>query len=346
LKYVFLKKSKLNQGDLTMFRAILLNKNDDGSTRAELTQLDDAQLPAEGDVTVGVEYSTINYKDGLAITGKSPVVRKWPMVPGIDGAGTVIASSNPNWKVGDHFLLNGWGVGEGHMGCLAERAKLKGDWLIPMPHGMTSRTAMAIGTAGYTAMLCAMALAENGVKPEHGEVLVTGASGGVGSVAVAILAARGYRVVASTGKTAEADYLKSLGATDVMDRAELSAPGKPLQKERWAGVVDSVGSHTLANAVAQVRYGGTVAACGLAQGMDFPASVAPFILRGVKLIGVDSVMAPIDRRIAAWSNLASEVKPDTLEKITQQISLADALAWAPKILAGEVRGRLVVDVKS
>ena len=329
-----------------MFRAILLNKNDDGSTCAELTQLDDAQLPAEGDVTVAVEYSTINYKDGLAITGKSPVVRKWPMVPGIDGAGTVIASSNPNWKVGDHFLLNGWGVGEGHMGCLAERAKLKGDWLIPMPHGMTSRTAMAIGTAGYTAMLCAMALAENGVKPEHGEVLVTGASGGVGSVAVAILAARGYRVVASTGKTAEADYLKSLGATDVMDRAELSAPGKPLQKERWAGVVDSVGSHTLANAVAQVRYGGTVAACGLAQGMDFPASVAPFILRGVKLIGVDSVMAPIDRRIAAWSNLASEVKPDTLEKITQQISLADALAWAPKILAGEVRGRLVVDVKS
>ena len=329
-----------------MFRAILLNKNDDGSTRAELTQLDDAQLPAEGDVTVAVEYSTINYKDGLAITGKSPVVRKWPMVPGIDGAGTVIASSNANWKVGDHFLLNGWGVGEGHMGCLAERAKLKGDWLIPMPHGMTSRTAMAIGTAGYTAMLCAMALAENGVKPEHGEVLVTGASGGVGSVAVAILAARGYRVVASTGKTAEADYLKSLGAADVMDRAELSGPGKPLQKERWAGVVDSVGSHTLANAVAQVRYGGTVAACGLAQGMDFPASVAPFILRGVKLIGVDSVMAPIDRRVAAWSNLASEIKPDTLEKITQQISLADALAWAPKILAGEVRGRLVVDVKA
>ena len=329
-----------------MFRAILLNKNDDGSTRAELTQLDDAQLPAEGDVTVAVEYSTINYKDGLAITGKSPVVRKWPMVPGIDGAGIVIASSNANWKAGDHFLLNGWGVGEGHMGCLAERAKLKGDWLIPMPHGMTSRTAMAIGTAGYTAMLCAMALAENGVKPEHGEVLVTGASGGVGSVAVAILAARGYRVVASTGKTAEADYLKSLGATDVMDRADLSAPGKPLQKERWAGVVDSVGPHTLANAVAQVRYGGTVAACGLAQGMDFPASVAPFILRGVKLIGVDSVMAPIDRRIAAWSNLASEIKPDTLEKITQQISLADALAWAPKILAGEVRGRLVVDVKA
>lgn len=329
-----------------MFRAILLTKKDDGSTRAELSQLDDSQLPSEGDVTVAVEYSTINYKDGLAITGKSPVVRKWPMVPGIDGAGTVVASSHPNWKAGDHFLLNGWGVGEGHMGCLGQRAKLKGDWLIPLPNGMSARTAMAIGTAGYTAMLCAMALAENGVKPEHGDVLVTGASGGVGSVAVAILAARGYRVVASTGKTAEADYLKSLGAADVIDRAELSAPGKPLQKERWAGVVDSVGSHTLANAVAQVRYGGTVAACGLAQGMDFPATVAPFILRNVKLIGVDSVMAPIDRRVAAWSNLASEIKSDTLEKITQQISLADAVIWAPKILAGEVRGRLVVDVNA
>ncbi|MEY2823702.1 MAG: hypothetical protein RLZ64_240 [Pseudomonadota bacterium] len=329
-----------------MFRAILLTKNDDGSTRAELSQLDDSQLPSEGDVTVAVEYSTMNYKDGLAITGKSPVVRKWPMVPGIDGAGTVVASSHPNWKAGDHFLLNGWGVGEGHMGCLGQRAKLKGDWLIPLPNGMSARTAMAIGTAGYTAMLCAMALAENGVKPEHGDVLVTGASGGVGSVAVAILAARGYRVVASTGKTAEADYLKSLGAADVIDRAELSAPGKPLQKERWAGVVDSVGSHTLANAVAQVRYGGTVAACGLAQGMDFPATVAPFILRNVKLIGVDSVMAPIDRRVAAWSNLASEIKSDTLEKITQQISLADAVIWAPKILAGEVRGRLVVDVNA
>ncbi|MEY5003795.1 MAG: hypothetical protein RL678_1604 [Pseudomonadota bacterium] len=329
-----------------MFRAILLTKNDDGSTRAELSQLDDSQLPSEGDVTVAVEYSTMNYKDGLAITGKSPVVRKWPMVPGIDGAGTVVASSHPNWKAGDHFLLNGWGVGEGHMGCLGQRAKLKGDWLIPLPNGMSARTAMAIGTAGYTAMLCAMALAENGVKPEHGDVLVTGASGGVGSVAVAILAARGYLVVASTGKTAEADYLKSLGAADVIDRAELSAPGKPLQKERWAGVVDSVGSHTLANAVAQVRYGGTVAACGLAQGMDFPATVAPFILRNVKLIGVDSVMAPIDRRVAAWSNLASEIKSDTLEKITQQISLADAVIWAPKILAGEVRGRLVVDVNA
>lgn len=329
-----------------MFRAILLNRNEDGSTRAELTRIDDAQLPADGDVTVAVDYSTLNFKDGLAITGKSPVVRKWPMVPGIDGAGTVLASSHPDWRAGDRFLLNGWGVGESHMGCLAERARLKGDWLVPMPHDMSSRTAMAIGTAGYTAMLCAMALAEQGVKPEHGEVLVTGASGGVGSVAVAILAARGYRVVASTGKLAESDYLKSLGAAEIIDRAELSAPGKPMQKERWAGVVDSVGSHTLANAVAQVRYGGTVAACGLAQGMDFPATVAPFILRGVKLIGVDSVMAPRARRIDAWSNLATEMKSDTLEHITQEIALADALAWAPKILAGGVRGRLVVNVNA
>ena len=329
-----------------MFRAILLNKNDDGTTQAELTRLDDAQLPADGDVTVAIDYSTINYKDGLAITGKSPVVRKWPMVPGIDGAGEVIASSHPDWKAGDAFILNGWGVGETHMGCLAERAKLKGDWLIPRPQGVSARTAMAIGTAGYTAMLCAMALAEQGVKPDDGEVLVTGASGGVGSVAVAILAARGYKVVASTGKLAEADYLKSLGAAEVMDRAELSAAGQSLQKERRAGVVDSVGSHTLVNAIAQTRYGGTVAACGLAQGMDLPATVAPFILRAVKLIGVDSVMAPKARRIDAWSNLALELSEATLAKITQEIALADALAWAPKILAGGVRGRLVVNVRA
>lgn len=329
-----------------MFKAILLNKNDDGSTRAELTALDDQQLPPEGDVTVDVDYSTINYKDGLAITGKSPVVRKWPMVPGIDGAGQVVASNHPDWKPGDAFVLNGWGVGETHMGCLAGRARLKGDWLIPRPAGMSSRTAMAIGTAGYTAMLCAMALAEQGVQPDQGEVLVTGASGGVGSVAVAILAARGYRVVASTGKAAEADYLMSLGAAEIIDRAELSAPGKPLQKERWAGVVDAVGSHTLANAIAQTRYGGTVTACGLAQGMDLPSSVAPFILRGVKLIGIDSVMAPRARRVAAWSNLASELSVDTLEKMTQEIPLADALAWAPKILSGAVRGRLVVNVRA
>lgn len=329
-----------------MFNAILLNKKEDGTTDARLTQLDDAQLPADGEVTVRVDYSTLNFKDGLAITGKSPVVRKWPMVPGIDGAGEVIASSHPDWKAGDAFILNGWGVGEVHMGCLAQRAKLKGDWLIPLPRGMSARTAMAIGTAGYTAMLCAMALQEQGVTKDSGDVLVTGASGGVGSVAIAILAGWGYRVTASTGKLGEADYLKSLGAADIIDRAELSAPGKPLQKERWAGVVDSVGSHTLANALAQTRYGGTVAACGLAQGMDLPASVAPFILRGVKLIGVDSVMAPKARRLAAWQKLSTDLDAAKLDAITQEITLADALDRAADIVGGKVRGRLVVNVNA
>lgn len=329
-----------------MFNAILLNKNEDGTTDARLAQLDDNQLPSDGDVTVSVEYSTVNYKDGLAITGKSPVVRKWPMVPGIDGAGQVIASSHPEWKAGDAFILNGWGVGEVHMGCLAQRAKLKGDWLIPRPHGMSARNAMAIGTAGYTAMLCAMALEEQGVTKDSGDILVTGASGGVGSIAIAILSAWGYRVVASTGKLGEADYLKSLGAADVIDRTELSAPGKPLQKERWAGVIDSVGSHTLANALAQTRYGGTVAACGLAQGLDLPASVAPFILRGVRLIGIDSVMAPKARRLAAWKKLAKDVDADKLSRITQEITLSEALSKAPEILAGKVRGRLVVNVNA
>lgn len=329
-----------------MFKAILLNKNDDGTTTAQLAQLDDAQLPADGDVTVRVDYSTVNYKDGLAITGKSPVVRSWPMVPGIDGAGEVIASAHPDWKEGDPFILNGWGVGESHWGCLSQRAKLKGDWLIPRPPRMSARTAMAIGTAGYTAMLCAMALEEQGVDKNSGDILVTGASGGVGSIAIAILAGRGYRVVASTGKLAEADYLKSLGAVEVVDRDTLSAPGKPLQKERWAGVVDSVGSHTLANAVAQTRYGGTVTACGLAQGMDFPASVAPFILRGVKLIGIDSVMAPLAKRVAAWERLANELDTDKLETITQDIGLAQVPAHAPELLAGKVRGRLVVNVNA
>lgn len=329
-----------------MFNAILLNKNDDGTTDARITQLDDAQLPADGDVTVAIEYSTINFKDGLAITGKSPVVRKWPMVPGIDGAGEVVESSNPNWKAGDRFILNGWGVGETHMGCLAQRARLKGEWLIPMPAGMNAKAAMSIGTAGYTAMLCAMALQEQGVSKDSGDILVTGASGGVGSIAISILSGWGYRVVASTGKLAEADYLKSLGAAEVIDRNELSAPGKPLQKERWAGVVDSVGSHTLANAVAQTRYGGTVTACGLAQGLDFSASVAPFILRGVKLIGIDSVMAPTQKRIAAWERLAKDLDPNKLETITQEITLAEALNRAPEILAGKVRGRLVVNVRA
>ena len=329
-----------------MFNAILLNKNDDGSTAAKLGQMDDAQLPADSDVTVAIDYSTINYKDGLAITGRAPVVRKWPMVPGIDGAGQVLESSHPDWKAGDAFILNGWGVGETHMGCLAQRARLKGDWLIRRPGGMSARTAMAIGTAGYTAMLSALALQEQGVDKDSGEILVTGASGGVGSVAIAILSGWGYRVVASTGKLDETDYLKSLGAAEVLDRAALSAPGKPLQKERWAGVVDSVGSHTLVNAVAQVRYGGVVTACGLAQGLDFPASVAPFILRGIRLIGIDSVMAPRERRVAAWNRLASDLDTAKLDAITREITLAEALTQAPEIIAGKVRGRLVVNVNA
>jgi acrylyl-CoA reductase (NADPH) len=329
-----------------MFNAILLNKNDDGSTAATLGQMDDAQLPPDGDVTVAIDYSTINYKDGLAITGRAPVVRKWPMVPGIDGAGQVLESSHPDWKAGDAFILNGWGVGETHMGCLAQRARLKGDWLIRRPDGMSARTAMAIGTAGYTAMLSALALQEQGVQKDSGEILVTGASGGVGSIAIAILSGWGYRVVASTGKLDEADYLKSLGAAEVLDRAALSAAGKPMQKERWAGVIDSVGSHTLVNAIAQVRYGGVVTACGLAQGLDFPASVAPFILRGVRLIGIDSVMAPRERRIAAWNRLASDLDTAKLDAITREITLADALAQAPEIIAGKVRGRLVVNVNA
>ena len=329
-----------------MFNAIFLNKNADGTSDAQLARLDDAQLPVDGDVLVRIDYSTINYKDGLAITGKAPVVRTWPMVPGIDGAGEVIASSHPHWKAGDVFILNGWGVGESHMGCLAQRAKLKGDWLIRRPAGMSARTAMAIGTAGYTAMLSAIALQEQGVDKDRGDILVTGASGGVGSIAIAILSGWGYRVVASTGKLAEADYLRSLGAADVIDRAALSAPGKPIQKERWAGVIDSVGSHTLVNALAQTCYGGTVTACGLAQGMDLPASVAPFILRGVKLIGIDSVMAPLERRVAAWNRLAHELDARKLEAITQEISLAEALVKAPDILAGKVRGRLVVNVNA
>ncbi len=325
------------------FAAILLTKNDDGSTAARLTQIDATQLPGAGDVTVRIDYSSLNYKDGLAITGRAPVVRNWPMVPGIDGAGEVIASSHPDWQAGDAFILNGWGVGESHMGCLAQQARLKGDWLVRRPVGMSARTAMAIGTAGYTAMLSALALQAQGVAPDAGEVLVTGASGGVGSIAVAILSGWGYRVVASTGKLDQADYLHGLGASEVIDRAALSAPGKPIQKERWAAVVDSVGSHTLVNALAQTRYGGTVTACGLAQGMDFPASVAPFILRGVRLIGIDSVMAPHATRVAAWQRLASDLDMQKLARITQEISLAEAIAAAPDILAGKVRGRLVVD---
>jgi acrylyl-CoA reductase (NADPH) len=325
-----------------MFRAIHLTRESD-QFAARVADLDEAALP-DGDVTIRVDYSTINYKDALAITNRSPVVRKWPMVAGIDGAGVVERSSHPAWKSGDRAILNGWGVGETHWGCLAQKARLKGDWLVRMPDGLASREAMAIGTAGYTAMLCALALTKQGVPKGQGDILVTGASGGVGSVAIAILSGWGYRVVASTGRTGEADYLKALGAAEVIDRGALSQPGKPLQRERWAGVVDSVGSHTLANACAQSAYRGVVAACGLAQGMDFPASVAPFILRGVRLIGVDSVMAPMADREEAWARLANDLDRSKLAAIASEIALDQVIGCAPEVLAGGVRGRIVVDV--
>jgi acrylyl-CoA reductase (NADPH) len=297
-------------------------------------------------VSVQVDFSTLNYKDGLAITGKSPVVRKFPLTPGIDLSGTVTESQHPLFKAGDKMVLNGWGVGESHSGGLAQKARLKGDWLVKLPATFTPRQAMAIGTAGYTAMLCVMALEKHGVTPDKGDILVTGAGGGVGSVAIALLAKLGYRVVASTGRLQEADYLRQLGAADVMDRAELSAPGKPLAKERWAGVVDTVGSHTLANACASTKYGGVVTACGLAQGMDFPSSVAPFILRGVTLAGIDSVMAPRALREAAWARLAQDLDTAQLERMTREVGLADAIGLGAEILAGQVRGRVVVNVNA
>jgi acrylyl-CoA reductase (NADPH) len=323
-------------------KAILLSKEAE-KFQARIAEVAESDLP-EGDVTVKVEYSTLNFKDALALTDKSPIVRKWPMVAGIDFAGVVEASTHPSWKPGDRVLLNGWGVGETHWGGLAQKARVKGDWLVRVPEGMTTREAMAIGTAGYTAMLCVMALERLGVTPKSGEVLVTGATGGVGSIAVAILAKLGYAVVASTGKMSEKDYLQSLGAKELIDRAALSQPGKPLQKERWAGVVDSVGSHTLVNACAQTKAEGAVAACGLAQGMDFPATVAPFILRGVTLAGVNSVTAPMDRRLEAWRRLAVELDRGKLGAMITDMGLAEALARAPEFLAGKVRGRLVVDV--
>ena len=326
------------------FKALLIEKNEAGY-RASIKQLDEDNLP-EGDVTVRVDYSTINYKDGLAITGKSPVVRKFPLVAGIDFAGTVESSSHAAWKAGDKVLLNGWGVGETHSGGLAQRARVKGDWLVALPNGLSTRQAMAICTAGYTAMLCVLALEHHGLKPASGDVLVTGANGGVGGVAIALLSKLGFRVVASTGRLQETDALKALGAAEVIDRAELSAPGKPMAKERWAGVVDSVGSHTLANACAGTRYGGAVAACGLAQGMDFPGSVAPFILRGITLYGIDSVMAPKALREQAWARLAKDLDLAKLDSLVREIPLAGAIDAAADILAGRVRGRLVVDVNT
>jgi len=325
-----------------MFKGILIEK-DEAGYRAALTDLEEAQLP-EGDVTVQVSHSTLNYKDALAITGKGPVVRAFPMVPGIDLAGMVAHSTHPDYKAGDAVILNGWGVGETHWGGLAQKARVNGNWLVPLPAQFTPQQAMAIGTAGYTAMLCVLALERHGVTPAHGEIVVTGAAGGVGSVATAVLTRLGYRVVAVSGRPAETDYLKQLGAVEVLDRATFATPGKPLGKERWAGAVDVVGSHTLANICATTKYRGVVTACGLAGGMDFPATVAPFILRGVTLVGIDSVMCPRPERLEAWRRLASDLDVAKLATISQEVGLSDVLPLASKLLNGEVRGRVIVDV--
>ena len=329
-------------GRMSMFDAIVIEKDESGY-RAGLQALDEARLP-EGDVTVAVDYSTLNYKDGLAITGKGPVVRRFPMVPGVDLVGRVRESGDARYAPGDRVVLNGWGVGEVHWGGLAQVARLKGDWLVPLPEAFTPRQAMAIGTAGYTAMLCVMALERHGITPESGDILVTGAAGGVGSTATALLSKLGYRVVAVSGRPEEADYLRGLGAAEVLDRADFASPGKPLAKERWAGAVDVVGSHTLANVCASLRYRGVVAACGLAQGMDLPASVAPFILRGVTLAGIDSVMCPRPDRLEAWGRLARDLDPGKLDAMTTEIALSEAIPTADKLMAGQVRGRVVVDV--
>lgn len=327
-----------------MFKALLLTKeNKEAPLGCALAELDDSSLP-EGEVLVEVGYSTLNYKDSLAITGKSPVVRSYPMVPGIDFVGTVLDSSDARYRAGDAVILNGWGVGERHWGGFAQKARVQADWLIPLPDGMQARQAMAVGTAGYTAMLSVMRVQEHGVRPDDGPVLVTGGNGGVGSIAIALLARLGYTVHASTGRLDQAEHLRALGASELVDRTELNAPGRPLQKERWAAAVDSVGSHTLANVCASVRYGGVVTACGLAQGMDFPATVAPFILRGVTLAGVDSVMAPYARRVQAWQRLAAELPAKVLDSNTQTIALGEAPAAAARQLAGQIRGRVVVDV--
>ena len=324
------------------FRAIRIDKAEKGTITA-LTQFDEAEL-MEGDVTVRVEWSTLNYKDGLAVTGKAPVVRRFPMIAGIDLAGTVEQSSHPQWKSGDKVICNGWGMGETHLGAYAEKARVKGDWLVRLPEGMSTRDAMAIGTAGYTAMLAVLALEKQGIAPKDGPIVVTGAAGGVGSVATAVLSKLGYHVIASTGRMSETDYLKDLGAAEVIDRNELSGPAKPLAKERWAGGIDSVGSTTLANILSMTKYRGAVAACGLAAGMDLPSSVAPFILRGVCLLGIDSVMCPIELRKTAWRRLASDLDSGKLTEITHEIGLDGVIEAGAKILAGQVRGRIVVKI--
>jgi acrylyl-CoA reductase (NADPH) len=333
---------KVQELALGTFKAIRIDKAEKGTTVA-LTQFDEAEL-MDGDVTIRVEWSTLNYKDGLAVTGKAPVVRRFPMIAGIDLAGTVEQSSHPHWKAGDKVISNGWGMGETHLGAYAEKARVKGDWLVRLPEGMSAREAMSIGTAGYTAMLSVLALEKQGLAPKDGPIVVTGAAGGVGSVAIAVLSKLGYHVIASTGRVAEADYLKSLGAAEVIDRAELSGPAKPLAKERWAGGIDSVGSTTLANILSMTKYRGAVAACGLAAGMDLPSSVAPFILRGVCLLGIDSVMCPLELRKIAWTRLATDLDRVKLTEITHEIGLDEVVAAGARILAGQVRGRIVVKI--
>jgi acrylyl-CoA reductase (NADPH) len=325
------------------FKAILITRDDEKRQSVAITDLTEADL-MDGDVTVEVEATTVNYKDGLAITGKAPVVRRFPMVPGVDFAGTVTASSHPEWKPGDKVILNGWGVGEVHYGAYAGKARVKGDWLVPLPAGLSARDAMAIGTAGYTAMLSVMALERHGVSPARGPVIVTGAAGGVGSIAVSLLSGLGFTVVASTGRPAEAGYLKELGASEIVAREELAAPAKPLGKERWAGGVDSVGSHTLANVLSMTSYGGAVAACGLAGGMDLPATVAPFILRGISLLGIDSVMAPKEIRLEAWGRIATDLDRGKLEALTTTIGFDGLIEAAKDIVEGRIRGRVVVEM--
>ena len=328
---------------MSSFRAIVVEKGESGPSAPALRTFDDADL-MDGDVTVRVTHSTVNYKDGLALTGKAPVVRRFPMIPGIDLAGIVETSSHPDWTPGDAVILNGWGTGETHLGAYAERSRVKGDWLVPLPAGMSAADAMAVGTAGYTAMLCVLALERHGLTPDRGPAVVTGAAGGVGSVAVALLAKSGWHVMASTGRPEEVEYLKGLGAAEIIERAELSEKPRPLGKERWAAGVDSVGSTTLANLLSMTRYGGAIAACGLAAGMDLPASVAPFILRGVALLGIDSVMAAKARRLEAWTRLARDLAPDKLAAMTRTISLEEVPAAGAEILAGKVRGRIVVEI--
>lgn len=325
------------------FAALLVSQDEAENQTNAFVELTDADL-MEGDVTVAVEATTVNYKDGLAITGKAPVIRRWPLIPGIDFAGTVISSENPNWKPGDKVILNGWGVGETHHGAYAKRARVKGEWLVPLPASMSPIDAMIVGTAGYTAMLCVMALERHGIVPERGPVIVTGAAGGVGSVAISILSKLGYHVIASTGRPSEHEYLKQLGAVEVIERAELTNPARPLGKERWAGGVDTVGSHTLANVLSMTKYGGAVAACGLAGGMDLPSSVAPFILRGVSLLGVDSVMAPRELRLEAWQRIEKDLDREHLRAISTLMPFDALENAAHDIVEGKVRGRLVVDM--